>query len=574
MDFLAWCGVVLKTLIEMSETSSEARRLGFISINLLAETMFGEEVAGQQFFRESTHGKALIGAVEGLESIKLIKTKHPGSAIYIEVLQLGRIYAVNPVHVWEEICQTQLNADQEQLLNFVNQLSPRRADNYAWLEWVSRVTIASSEWGDTSRVIPAARELEKLGFLRSSPKLGSDLELKATFSGLVWETRPALIQRLKSSKDGVFISHINEEWRVAHKVKSLLKEAFGSDLKVFVSSDYESLRGGDKWFSTILENLKSAQAVLVLLSKDSLYRPWIPYEAGVGEGAGAKVIPMVHMDFSLRELEPPLGEYHVRRLQNADSVRALIEDIRHEIKREPSRVDVDAFVGEIEALDKEAASGINEPGTKLVRTWIKWVITPIIRSLESEQRLLEEPRLKWDSQWKSVEGLQGLRVYRDSSARDRLEQFERFYPDIKNDIDDHDREVANLHEHYQKLFESIKDSSEVQVVLEKASSPESLSELDTTIEKVFNTPDTKYHLESVAGHIVNREKRLPHNYTTRKFWERFGEEFLGVLNHPPLKDLAQEGDAIAGRLLQIVNQLIVKLRDTREALSLKHDVSY
>lgn len=327
MDFIAWCGIVLNKAIGLAETSAEARKLGYVSLHLLAEEMFGKETTSQQFFRESGEGKALIGAVEALESVNLISTKRPGSSIHIEATRRARAYAEDPIPLWEKMCEVQLSDEQELLLGFVNQLSPRRGENFAWLEWVSRETIAASEWGDKDRLIPAERELRKLDLIRATPNSGSDKDLMATFQGLVWETRPALIRKMRAKKGGVFISHINEEARVAHKTKSLLREVFGPDLSVFVSSDYESLRGGDKWFSSILENLKSVQVVLVLLSEDSQFRPWIPYEAGVGEGAGAKVIPVVHRDFSARELAPPLGEYHVRRLQSVESLRALIEDV-------------------------------------------------------------------------------------------------------------------------------------------------------------------------------------------------------------------------------------------------------
>lgn len=379
---------------------------------------------------------------------------------------------------------------------------------------------------------------------------------------------------MKHKKEGIFISHINEESEVAHHVKALLRDAFGSDLRVFVSSDYESLRGGDKWFSTILANLKSVQLILVLLSKDSLYRPWIPYEAGVGEGAEAKVIPMVHMDFSLRELGPPLGEYHVRRLQSTDGVRALIEDIKIEIGREASEVDLSTFVEEVEALGRKAALKVNEPGRELVRTWIESVITLVIRTLEGEEKLLDERRLRWEEQWDKVDGVKGIHDSLDPGWLDRLEQFERFYPDASKLIEEHDREATRLQEQYQHLFQSIRDSSEMREVYERAISPESLAEMGTKMSDIFISEDVHQHLKYLAEHTINRIRQLPSNYTTQKLWEHYGSEFLAVLNVPPLKELAAESEATAGRLLQVTRQLISRLKEIRETLSLKHNVPY
>lgn len=574
MDFIDWCDLVLKKLIELADASPEARRLGFVSLRLLAGEMFGQETADQQLFRETGQGKALLGAVEALENVNLITTKRSGSAIHIEVTQLGRAYADDPVPVWEEICKVQLDGEQELLLKFVNQLSPRRGENFAWLEWVGRETVAASEWGDKDRFIPAQRELRKLGLIRTTPNSGSDIDLRATFQGLVWETRPPLVRKLKAKKEGVFISHINEEARVAHSVKSLLGEVFGPDLRVFVSSDYESLRGGDKWFPTILENLKTARVVLVLLSKDSLYRPWIPYEAGVGEGAGAKVIPMVHMDFSLRELGPPLGEYHVRRLQSVEGVRALIADVGIEVGLDVSEIDVAAFVDEVEALGRDAASKVNEPGREVVRRWIESVITTVIRTVEGEQQILEGEGLRWEEQWNKVEGVVCIRDSLDPGWLDRLRQFEGFHPDVRELIDEHDREAEMLQEQYRRLFQSIQDSPEVRAVYERAISPGSLAEMGMKISEIFITEDVSHRLRYLAAHTINRVKRLSSDYKTEKLWEQYGSEFVGVLSHPPLKELAEESDATAGRLLQVAKQLISRLREIRETLSLKHNVPY
>jgi hypothetical protein len=82
----------------------------------------------------------------------------------------------------------------------------------------------------------------------------------------------------------VFISHITEEKPVAEVLQKYLKLAFGSDFRVFVSSDAKSIGGGKKWYTHIIENLKISEVVLVLLSQESKGREWINFEAGFGEG--------------------------------------------------------------------------------------------------------------------------------------------------------------------------------------------------------------------------------------------------------------------------------------------------
>jgi len=97
----------------------------------------------------------------------------------------------------------------------------------------------------------------------------------------------------------LFISHISEDKAVAATVKLMLKELF-NDLTVFVSSDYESIRSGKDWHGAIIDALKSSGAVIVLCHAASVDRPWINYEAGIGDGTGALVLPLTIRGFCQR----------------------------------------------------------------------------------------------------------------------------------------------------------------------------------------------------------------------------------------------------------------------------------
>lgn len=134
--------------------------------------------------------------------------------------------------------------------------------------------------------------------------------------------------------------------------------------------------------------------------------------------------------------------------------------------------------------------------------------------------------------------------------------------------------ATTLQEQYRHLFQSIRDSPQLRAAYERAISLKSLAETGTKMSNIFITEDVSHHLKYFAVHTLNRAKHLPSDYTTKKLWERYGSEFVDILNHPPLKELAVEADATVGRLLRITKQHISKLREIREALSLKHDVSY
>jgi hypothetical protein len=161
-------------------------------------------------------------------------------------------------------------------------------------------------------------------------------------------------------KEGIFISHLGEEKLVAVRVKELLREAFGPNVKVFVSSDYDSIRSGSDWHGDIITALKSSRVVLILCSADSVSRPWINYEAGVGDGTDSdvkevgrtNVIPLVVRNFPKGKLQPPLSRKHARDAHDADDVEALLKHISEDVGEPHAQTDVQTFVKEMREISR------------------------------------------------------------------------------------------------------------------------------------------------------------------------------------------------------------------------------
>ena len=77
----------------------------------------------------------------------------------------------------------------------------------------------------------------------------------------------------------VFISHIYEERASAAVLERYLRTAFKNQIVTFAAFDKESIGGGKKWFTNIVEHLTKSDVVLVLVSPESRRRPWINFEA-------------------------------------------------------------------------------------------------------------------------------------------------------------------------------------------------------------------------------------------------------------------------------------------------------
>jgi hypothetical protein len=152
----------------------------------------------------------------------------------------------------------------------------------------------------------------------------------------------------------VFISHITEEAPVAEALKVYLKQRFGEHLAVFVSSDYDSIRMGEEWYRAVVEGLLSAKAMIVLLSKDSVERPWINFEAGIGVGKQGQVIPLAIRNFPPGSVPLPLSHYHVRQLSQPLALHSLVTTLAEVLEAEPqptSEEDLERFLAQLQKIE-------------------------------------------------------------------------------------------------------------------------------------------------------------------------------------------------------------------------------
>jgi hypothetical protein len=89
----------------------------------------------------------------------------------------------------------------------------------------------------------------------------------------------------------VFVSHASSDRPAADVFVEDLRRRFGNALKVFQSSDPESLRPGQKWRDQLENHLFAADAVVLLCTPDSLRRPWVAFEVGAAHRSGRPVLP-------------------------------------------------------------------------------------------------------------------------------------------------------------------------------------------------------------------------------------------------------------------------------------------
>ncbi len=202
MDFVAWCDLVLRKVIEASRRASTHRSIG-VQERDVARILFSPEIVDQPGFYQSPQRTAMMSALSQLQHMDLVERSFGW-----KVTRAGRDVAIDTLPLWSEICKEQLDQEQQQLLKVINRLSPHTADGYTWLEQVTRETLLSElSWAvDRYLLWSVAQDLQQWGYITGRFYHDGSMDLFATYRSLVWETRRGF------TLESRFIDYLVAEW--------------------------------------------------------------------------------------------------------------------------------------------------------------------------------------------------------------------------------------------------------------------------------------------------------------------------------------------------------------------------
>lgn len=156
----------------------------------------------------------------------------------------------------------------------------------------------------------------------------------------------------------VFISHDSRDAELAEAFAILLSDVSAGTLKSFRSSDKKTSSGlefGAEWYKAIMSQLEDATDVVALLTRQSVDRPWILYEAGVAKGKLDTNVLGVALGVPLEKVSTgPFGQF-----QNCgDDEDSLTKLVMQLLARNPDaspreeavRRQVKAFIGQVQKL--------------------------------------------------------------------------------------------------------------------------------------------------------------------------------------------------------------------------------
>jgi len=144
----------------------------------------------------------------------------------------------------------------------------------------------------------------------------------------------------------IFLSHSTRDAEIAGALKALLDAVFGNGVKVTYSSDQApgaGVRAGARWRAWIKEEIRAADQTHVLLTPNSLGRPWVLWESGVAAGVAIgnlddRAVLPVMFGLSEDDVPQPLRDKHAVKGDTDDpnGVHRLLQCVNEDlVKSQP-----------------------------------------------------------------------------------------------------------------------------------------------------------------------------------------------------------------------------------------------
>lgn len=152
-----------------------------------------------------------------------------------------------------------------------------------------------------------------------------------------------------------FLTHsAHSDAELAAAIRTAIHRDFSGAVDVFVSSDPDSLPAGIHWMDELTAKLRQCRIQILLLSAESLQRPWIHFEAGAGWARGdVTQVPLCHSGLAPSDLKPPLALLQAGRLEDPQYLRSMYLRIAAEASQNVPEVDFGGLSQEL----RQAAPG-------------------------------------------------------------------------------------------------------------------------------------------------------------------------------------------------------------------------
>lgn len=111
---------------------------------------------------------------------------------------------------------------------------------------------------------------------------------------------------IKMQKPTIFFSHSTKDSENLIVLRDRVEMITGGTIKIFMSSDGQSIPLGHNWIHKIEQGLEAASIMFVFVTPNSISSNWIYFEAGFAYSKGIEVIP-VGLGIDISKLSAPLS---------------------------------------------------------------------------------------------------------------------------------------------------------------------------------------------------------------------------------------------------------------------------
>lgn len=129
----------------------------------------------------------------------------------------------------------------------------------------------------------------------------------------------------------IFLSHSERDTKVAKEICRIINNSFDGDIKIFLAK--ENLKVGDEWRSEIKKHLQSCDALISIVTPESVNKPWLYIEWSPFWIDGKKFYTLLSDDMRVGDLLPVLQDRQSLNMMDVDAVRVffrtLAEDCGH-----------------------------------------------------------------------------------------------------------------------------------------------------------------------------------------------------------------------------------------------------
>ncbi|KAA1245657.1 toll/interleukin-1 receptor domain-containing protein [Aquimarina sp. RZ0] len=127
-----------------------------------------------------------------------------------------------------------------------------------------------------------------------------------------------------------FLSHYSGDKNIADIVSRTLKRITLNQIVPWFSSDESGtggLKPGNLWFNEILDKIQKSKAVVAILTPNSISRPWIYFETGIGQALEDCEVMPICIGIDRSKVYPPLGLYQCYQLSDYRSFKEFISKL-------------------------------------------------------------------------------------------------------------------------------------------------------------------------------------------------------------------------------------------------------